>query len=103
MIREAELNDIADMSRIRMSVKENVLNNPALVQEKDYVEFLTNRGQGWVYEMDDRIVGFAIVDLQDNNVWALFIDPSYEARGIGKQLQSVMLDWYFSKTRKTIW
>ncbi|MFL5739495.1 MAG: GNAT family N-acetyltransferase [Flavisolibacter sp.] len=103
MIRQATQNDIADMSVIRMSVKENVLNNPALVQHKDYVEYLSSRGKGWVYETEGKIVGFAIADLKENNVWAVFIDPSFERRGIGKQLQGVMLDWYFSNTHKTIW
>ena len=86
-----------------MSVKENVLSNPELVQEKDYLEYLTTKGKGWVFESEGRIVGFAIADLKENNVWALFIDPSFESRGIGKELQHVMLDWYFSMSRQTIW
>ena len=41
--------------------------------------------------------------MKDNNVWALFVTPSYEGKGIGKQLQKIMLDWYFDKTHDLLW
>jgi len=53
---------------VRMSVKENVLSNPALVTYKDYVEYLFVRGKGWVCEINNIITGFAIADLQDHNI-----------------------------------
>jgi len=43
------------------------------VTDKDFEIFLTVKGKGWVCEIKNRIVGFAIADLQDNNIWALFI------------------------------
>jgi len=49
------------------------------------------------------ITGFSIVSLADKNAWALFVHPAYEGKGIGKKLQELMLDWYFSKTTDTIW
>jgi GNAT superfamily N-acetyltransferase len=36
-------------------------------------------------------------------VWALFVDPAYEGKGIGRRLHDLMLEWYFSQTRDTIW
>lgn len=48
-------------------------------------------------------MGFAIADLKENNIWALFIHPEFEKKGIGKQLHNTMLDWYFSKTQTTVW
>lgn len=62
----------------------------------------TGAGDGYVRQKG-LIVGFAIADLQDKNVWALFLHPNHEGRGIGKQLHRIMLDWYFSLTKKTIW
>ena len=44
-----------------------------------------------------------IVDLIENNVWALFVHPDIEAMGIGKQLHQVMMDWYFVQTKEKIW
>ncbi len=86
------------MHHIRLSVTENILSRPDLVTPEHYREMITTRGKGWVCVWDDQIVGFAIADLQENNVWALFVLPQYENRGIGRELQKRMLDWYFSKT-----
>jgi GNAT superfamily N-acetyltransferase len=80
-----------------------MLSNPALVTDKDCENYLLNRGKGWVCEIDGRIVGFAIVDLAEHNVWALFIEPSFEGRGIGKKLHDKMLAWYFTQTDSTLW
>lgn len=101
--RVAHTNDIPQLSDIRLSVKENVLSNPALVTEKDYIDYLTVRGKGWVCEINGTIVGFSIGDLQDNNVWALFIQPGYEGKGIGRELMRLLLQWYFANTNKPIW
>jgi GNAT superfamily N-acetyltransferase len=101
--REAEITDIAQMQVVRNSVKENMLSDPALVPDKDVEEYMTNRGKGWVCETDATIVGFAMVDLIENNVWALFVHPDFEAMGIGKKLHRMMMDWYFVQTKETIW
>ena len=103
LIRVATLMDIPQMQIIRHAVKENILSNPALVTDADCEEYITKRGKGWVYEMDKLMVGFAIADLQENNIWALFILPEFEKMGIGKQLHDTMLNWYFSQTKKTVW
>ncbi len=101
--REATTADIDAYMIVRMSVKENVLNNPALVTYEDNVEYLNVRGKGWVCETENTIVGFAIADLKDHNIWALFVQPEYEGKGIGKQLHNLMLDWYFTHTKETVW
>ena len=54
-------------------------------------------------ETKNQLVGFAIADLKENNIWALFIDPKFEKKGIGQQLHKIMLDWYFTKTKETVW
>jgi len=102
-IREAKIDDIKQIQIVRNSVKENVLSNPNLVTDRDCEEFITVRGKGWVCEIDNKIVGFAIADLKENNIWALFIDPLFEKRGIGQKLHNTMLDWYFTQTNKTVW
>jgi GNAT superfamily N-acetyltransferase len=102
-IREATIEDIKQIQIVRNAVKENMLSNPNLVTDDDCKEFITERGKGWVCEIDDTIVGFSIADLQDNNIWALFVDPAFEKKGIGKQLHDVMIDWYFTQTTETVW
>ena len=102
-MREATINDILQMHIVRTSVNENQLSNPDLISAKDYQDYLQDRGKGWVVEIDGVIAGFAIVDIIDNNVWALFVHPNYEGQGFGKMLHDKMIDWYFSQTEKTIW
>ena len=101
--REALLTDIPQIQLVRNSVKENMLSNPDLVSDKDCEEFLNVRGKGWVCEENKSVVGFSIADLKDDNVWALFVQPNFEGRGIGKKLQELMLDWYFSTSKTKIW
>lgn len=103
IFREAEIKDIPQIQVVRNSVKENMLSDPALVPDSDVEDFITRRGKGWVCEIDGQIVGFSIADLQDNNIWALFLHPDHEAKGIGKQLHRLMMDWYFSQTHETVW
>ena len=103
IFREAQTEDIKQLHEIRMSVHENVLPDPALITAKQYEEFLTLRGKGWLCEIGDRVVGFAVVDLTTYNIWALFIKPEYEGKGIGKKLQNIMLNWYFNRTKQPIW
>ena len=103
LIREAKIEDIKQIQIVRNSVKENILSNPNLVTDKDCEEFLFERGKGWVCEIDSQIVGFSIVDLKENNIWALFLDPNFEKKGIGRKLHNIMLDWYFTQTKETVW
>lgn len=102
-IREATAADIPQIQTVRNAVKENRLSDPNLVTDRHCLEYLTLRGKGWVCEIDGQIVGFSIADLVNRNVWALFLLPEYERRGIGRQLHTVMLDWYFSQIKDTVW
>ncbi|HMU45859.1 MAG TPA: GNAT family N-acetyltransferase [Chitinophagaceae bacterium] len=103
IFREATTDDIKQIQIVRNLVKENVLSDPSKVTDKDCEEYLTQRGKGWVCEINDEVVGFAIADLQDRNIWALFVNPEHEGIGVGRQLHELMLDWYFSKTSETVW
>ena len=103
LFREATVQDITLIQVVRNPVKENVLSDPSLVTDAAVEEYITNRGKGWVCEMDETIVGFAIADITGNNIWALFLHPDYEQKGIGKKLHHLMLNWYFTQTDKTVW
>lgn len=101
--REAILSDLEAIMDVRFSVKENVLSNPDLVTIADCEDFIFRRGKGWVCVVDGKVVGFSIVDLVENNIWALFVRPEFAQQGIGKQLHNLMLDWYFNQTQETVW
>ena len=86
-----------------MSVLENVLSDPSKVTEADYRSMITERGRGWVCEVGKKIIGFSIVDLKGQNVWALFLVPGFERKGIGFHLQKIMLEWYFAQGMDYLW
>jgi GNAT superfamily N-acetyltransferase len=102
-IREATIHDIPSIQVVRNTVKENMLSDPSLVTDEDCRVFMTVRGKGWVCEIGAEVVGFSIVDLKENNIWALFLRPDFEGKGIGRQLHDVMLDWHFEQTKQEVW
>jgi GNAT superfamily N-acetyltransferase len=101
--RQATIQDIEQIQIVRNAVKENMLSNPALVPDADVEDYITRRGKGWVCVIDNAVVGFSIVSVLDQNVWALFVDPGSEAKGIGRQLHDLMMNWYFEQTNETVW
>ena len=102
-IRIASEADIGDMHRVRMRVRENRLLDAARVQPSDYHRMLTADGRGWVAEIGDRVVGFAVADLRRANIWALFVDPDFERVGIGRGLHDAMVHWLFDAGIDPIW
>lgn len=101
-IREALVTDIPEIQIIRHAVKENILSDPNLVTDADCFEYITNRGKGWVCEMNNLLVGFAIADLRENNIWALFILPEYE-KWVLEKITRHLVEMVFSQTDKTVW
>ncbi|MEO1262489.1 MAG: GNAT family N-acetyltransferase [Bacteroidota bacterium] len=101
--RVATTGDFPAIHQVRMAVLENRLSDPGKVTRADYEEMIVRRGRGWVCEMDGQIVGFSIVDLVEKNVWALFLLPSHIGMGIGKKLQSLLLEWAFANGTDYLW
>ena len=101
--RLAKTIDIEAMHAVRLAVRENVLSDPARVQRRHYLEMLEERGRGWVHEEQARIVGFGIADHAGRNIWALFVLPDFEGRGIGRHILQLMVTWLFDQGNETIW
>lgn len=93
--RQATNTDIPAMSKIRLSVRENVLSNPALVTQQMYEDYLELSGRGWVCELDGSIIGFSYAASADHSIWALFVDPKFEGLGAGKELLRLATQWLF--------
>ena len=102
-VRTATAADIGEMHRIRMSVHENRLADPSLIQPEHYRAMILENGRGWVAEAGSRMAGFAVADLSRSNIWALFVDPAHEGRGIGRALHDRMLDWLFGSGAERVW
>lgn len=101
--RIATIEDIPQMQVVRNQVQENKLSDPSVVKDEDYVPFIEEKGRGWVCVDQHTIVGFAFVDVDNHNIWALFVNPDCENKGIGKKLHDDMLDWYFSNHEHPLW
>lgn len=96
VFRRALGSDIAAMSRIRLSVTENVLSDPARVTEQMYEDFLEKSGRGWVAERGGEIVAFCYADKENASIWALFVRPGEEGRGLGQSLLKRAVEWLFA-------
>jgi GNAT superfamily N-acetyltransferase len=93
--RRAVAADVPTMSRIRLSVRENRLSNPARITPRMYLDYLDEMGRGWVAELDGEIIGLSYADRTDGSIWGLFVDPQREGLGAGKQLLRLAVDWLF--------
>jgi GNAT superfamily N-acetyltransferase len=100
-LRIATRDDIAEMQRIRMAVRENQLVSIVLTAA-DYERHLTNSARTWVALVDGRVAGFAAGDRATANLWALFVDPPHERRGLGRALHDDCVAWLLEAT-PAIW
>jgi ribosomal protein S18 acetylase RimI-like enzyme len=99
--RPAELADIPVLMEIRGAVRENRL--VALrIGAKDYVRALSVEGRAWVCETAGSVVGFVCGRPGRGDVWALFVRPADEGKGIGTALMDLVEAWLFEQGVETI-
>ena len=84
------------MSRIRLAVTENVLSDPGRITVQMYEDYLAALGRGWVAEIEGSVAAFCYADKNDGSIWALFVDPGYEGRGLAKHLLGLAAEWIFA-------
>ena len=85
LVRKATAEDIADVMALRLSVHENRLSDPGQVTDADCLRYV-ERGHIWVWEEDQEILGFSASSCDTGWIWALFVRPGHEGRGIGRAL-----------------
>ncbi|HEX8513374.1 MAG TPA: GNAT family N-acetyltransferase [Allosphingosinicella sp.] len=91
MIRSARTADIEAMHALRLRVLENALSDPQRVTEDSYRPYLA-KGAAWVAETESGLAGFAILDVPGGTVWALFVVPEAEGKGVGRALHARLLE-----------
>ncbi len=89
--------DVPAAHVIRLRVRENRLSDPSKVTEQDYHAFMARDTMSWVCEVDGLITGFVMVDMEKRNLWALFVAPEHEGKGIGRRLHDAMCSAYFAR------
>jgi len=102
ILRPATPIDIATMHRIRLAVRENRLSDPTRVTPANYVRYVEETGASWVAEFEGSVAGFGIADRASRSLWALFVDPDFEGRGVGRALLQRLTDGLFEAGREPI-
>jgi len=100
-MRIATRADIPTLQIIRSSVTENVLTS--IITEEMIIDVMEKYGRIWIYELEGQPLGFSAADKRTSNIWALFVLPAWEKRGIGKQLLREAVQWLWSEGARVIW
>lgn len=90
------------MHRVRMAVRENRLVSTS-ISARDYVAAIESAGRGWVIELDETIVAFAVGNVETGSIWALFVEPEHQGRGYGRQLHDVVVAWLWDQGLGRLW
>lgn len=101
LIREATLDDVAALERVRALVRENKLSTP--IPRERLIAALEERGRGWVADHEGKVVGFSFADDKETSIWALFLLPEWEGKGIGRALLGRAVEWLWSRGHLRIW
>lgn len=102
LVRQATRDDVVSIWRVRYAVRKNTL-RPGVISDQEVVDHLESLGRGWVAEDGSKVVAFAIGNARDGNIWALFVDPPHERRGIGRRLHDTMARWLWSQGLTRLW
>ena len=105
--RAATAEDMPAISTVRLSVVENAmtreeLDRRGITNESVAASFLAD-SRGWVAEHDSRVVAFSIADRATRSVFALFVLPGFEGRGLGRRLLDQALGWLRENGVDHVW
>lgn len=101
-LRRATDADVPAMQRVRGAVLENRLVSVVLT-EGNYHAALAPPGRGWVALEGGVLRGFAVGDARTGNVWALFVEPGFERRGLGRALFDTLTAWLAAEGPERLW
>lgn len=89
-IRDASEKDIPEIFEVRTSVRENHLSAEQMAEigitHQTILEAIHKEPCLWVAEEGDHIVGFSMGSAEDACLFAAFVRPSWEGKGIGRLL-----------------
>ena len=92
-IRLAEPYDVAALFDVRTSVRENHLSRERLaelgVTNTSVSQMISASTCAWVAISSDKIVGFSMIDVTEASLFAAFVLPAHEGKGLGTQLVNI--------------
>lgn len=89
-IRPALVSDVPHLFRLRTSVNENHLSVEQLAQmgitEETVAGMIAASPCAWVAVVGDQPVGFSMIDMDEASLFAAFVLPTHQGRGLGRKL-----------------
>lgn len=106
-IRRATGADVEALFDVRTSVRENHQSRQELaaigVTPESVAEMLRTTSGAWLAEEDGRALAFSMADAAQGTVFAMFVRPGHEGRGLGRTLLHEAERWLFSRGWEEIW
>lgn len=66
-------------------------------------EMMKSTHRGWLCEIESRVVGFAMGNRENGEMWVIAVLKDFEGKGIGKRLLRFVEDWLFAESWDEIW
>ena len=66
-------------------------------------DMLADSYRGWLCEVDSRVVGFAMGNKNNGELWVIAVLKGYEGNGIGKRLLTLVEQWLATEGWTEIW
>jgi GNAT superfamily N-acetyltransferase len=105
--REIIERDVPDLFAVRVATRENALTHEQLaglgIDEGSVLAMLVETHRGWLCEEDGQIVGFAMGNRENGEMWVIALLPQYEGRGIGAELLTRVEEWLWTEGWEEIW
>ena len=107
VVREAGNTDLPGITRVRTSVAENLLTREQLAErgitEASIAASFLADSKGCVALSGDEVVAFSIADRASRSIFALFVLPPFEGRGLGSRLLDLAVDWLWANGADVVW
>jgi GNAT superfamily N-acetyltransferase len=78
------------------------LNERGITEASVAASFLAD-SKGWVAVQGGEIVAFSIADRASRSIFALFVLPAFEGRGLGSRLLDLALGWLWDNGADLVW
>ncbi|MEM6688173.1 MAG: GNAT family N-acetyltransferase [Planctomycetota bacterium] len=66
-------------------------------------EMLKRTHRGWLCEIGSKVIGFAMGDRSNGEMWVIAVVKEHEGKGIGRRLLKLVEDWLFDEGWDDIW
>jgi ribosomal protein S18 acetylase RimI-like enzyme len=108
LFREMTATDINAAFKIRTAAVENALTIQQLEEDYDLTPetlaaAMQDSAKGWVCEVENRVVGFAMVDSDEGELTVLAVLAEYEGIGIGTRLLAAAESSLIEQGHEEIW